>query len=60
MANKFQKYPMKVKDKILIFIDMEMILRHFIANETFKELIKIMIWYTYLIMIDIISRKINC
>ncbi len=31
---------MKVKDKILIFIDMEMILRHFIANETFKELNK--------------------
>ncbi len=31
---------MNSKEKILIFIDMEMILRHFIANDTFKELDK--------------------
>ena len=29
---------MRIKRKILIFIDYEMILRHFIVNETFKEL----------------------
>ena len=29
---------MRIKRKILIFIDYEMILRHFIVNETFREL----------------------